>query len=100
MTIEERPQMKLGQKFIEDQQLEQLLEEREAVKEAKKGAADEFAEVDERCRKHLETAGHDIPVGEERRVGRFIIAHTMREATPVEFTRKGGAKINIRLSKD
>jgi hypothetical protein len=100
MAIRGRPQIALAEKFIEDPELEQLLEERETVNAAKKEAADEFKEIDEKTKAYIERIAPDIPVGERRRCGRFVISKTETEEAEVVFTRGGKVRVNIRLSGD
>jgi len=100
MTIEERAQMMMGERFIEDQALEQLLEERETVNEEAKDAAKEFRTIDERCKELIARVAPDIPLGEKRRCGRFVISKRETEEKDVSFTRGGKVQLSIQLAKD
>lgn len=100
MAIRGRAQIALAEKFIEDPELEQLLEERETASDEKKQAADEFKEIDEKAKDHIARVAPDIPVGERRRCGRFVISKSESEPADVAFKRGGGVRLNIRVSED
>jgi hypothetical protein len=92
--------MGMGEKFLEDQELEQLLEERETANDEKKDAAKEFREIDERCKELIGRLAPDMAIGEKRRCGRFVISKSETEEKDVSLTRGGNVRLSIALSAD
>ena len=100
MTVRRNPQIELGEKFIEDAVLESLLEEREDSNQTKKTAGRAFKKADGAVTSHLTAAGVEIPAGEKRRCGRFLLSRTDTEEKEIEFTRGASSRLSITVAKD
>ena len=94
MTVRRRAQVHMDDKFLEDSELQGLLEEREALKVERAESIKALREKDAAVRERV--GAYDFPVGEHRRCGSFLLTKTRREAQAVEFERVGGVSLAIR----
>lgn len=92
--VKTEAQIGMEDQFIEDAELENLLEERDELNDERLDVAGRFREKDAAAKERVGV--YDIPMGEYRRVGRFIVQRKMTESAEVSFSRGGGERIQIR----
>ena len=97
MAVSKRAQITFEDraKWIEDTELEGLLGERETLNEARLEAQKAYNDMDAKARERIEA--YDLPVGDYRRCGEYIIENAMQESRTVEaFNTSGGPKVSIK----
>lgn len=93
-----RAQIGMEDQFLEDPELEALLEERETLKEERKVAVEAVKEKTGAIHERL--GAYDLPVGQERRCGGFIIARRHVTGRSVSFDVDAGVRTTIRKVKE
>lgn len=89
MPARTKPQVHMDDKFIEDPELEQLLEDRETAK----AKAAEFHTLDKKAKAAIVTLNLDG----ERRCGRFLVSTKALDGRTVDsFETKPGVRVNIK----
>lgn len=90
-----RPQISMDDRFIEDPELEAMLEEWQEAKESMSEARQLFSPLDEKAKARV--LGLDLATGEKVRCGRFVLSKTEQDEKSVEFTRTAKVKPHIKL---
>ncbi len=99
MTARPKVQIGMEDRWIEDAELEQLLEERQALKVERGELAKKLKAKDEMARERLKM--YDLPMGEEeRRCGRFLIGRWNFGAKLVSFDVAPSERTVIKLVKE
>jgi hypothetical protein len=89
MTVKAKAQVHMEDQFIEDPELEQLLEDREAAK----AKAAEYYALDTKAKSAIIALGPDG----KRRCGRFIVSTKATAGRTVDsFETKAGVRVNIK----
>lgn len=92
-----RPQISMDDKFIEDPELEALLEERQEKKESASEANSAYREVDDKAQ--AQVLALDLPEEPPTRCGRFLLSKKTTDAQEVSFERAERTRASIRLVK-
>jgi len=95
MGISNDPQTRMGEDWIEDGLLLEILEDREAAKTGR----DEYTKLDKKAKAHIlsNDYGTKVPV----RCGRFVVSASKTDGRTVDsFDVKPGVKVSIGLAKD
>lgn len=93
MSAAPQEQIGLEDKFIEDPELEEVLEERESLKAEKKKALKQFNDKHAAAKDRIEKL--DLPAGGALRVGRFRLERTNVPGRSVTFDTAETTRINI-----
>ena len=92
MGTKAKAQIGMDGKFVHDDELEELLEKRQSLKE---GVA-EYRQADKEARKKIGTITVETPY----RCGRFIIEESMTQPGHVEFDKAGGSRLKIKTADE
>lgn len=90
-----RPQISMDDKFIEDPELEKLLEERQVAKEATSVANKEYRGLDEKAQAKVLA----LDLTETVRCGRFLLSKKVIEPKEVSFETAESVRARIQLAE-
>ena len=92
MATKAKAQISMDDKFVHDDELEDLLEKRQSLK----GGIADFRQADKEVRKKIGTITVETPF----RCGRFIISESMSQPGHVEFDKAGGTRLTIKTADE
>ena len=92
MVTKAKAQVSFDDKIVKDDELEELLEKRQSLKQG----VTAFREADKEARKKI----GKVTVTPPFRCGRFIIAERMTQPGHVEFDKAGGSRLQIKTADE
>ena len=92
MATKLKAQIGMDDRIVKDDELEELLETRQSLKEG----ISQFRKADQEARKKIGTVTVEMPF----RCGRFIIAESMTQPGHVEFDKAGGSRLQIKTADE
>ena len=92
MGTKAKAQIGMDDKIVHDDELEELLEKRQSLKEG----VTELRQADKEARKKIGTVAVETPF----RCGRFIVEEIMTQPGHVEFDKAGGSRLKIKTADE
>ncbi len=92
MAVKSKAQISMDDRRVDDSELEQLLEDRQAAKEK----VSAYHDADKKAKAKITTLKETMPY----RCGRFIISERTMPPRSVEFETKGSNSVSIKLAEE